>query len=133
FSAELKVTALYPKDSTSWLMPSRASASSSTIEISGGSDISTSVRRRAVSDHQIKTKHIIHDPHLKYLIYLKLWLVVIHLRNTLCVFGLSVRGKENREQRVGPSRPKITESAAPVLTPPLSRFFWHDWTILWRS
>jgi hypothetical protein len=38
-SAELKVTALYPKDSTSSPMPSGASASSSTIEINGGLDI----------------------------------------------------------------------------------------------
>src|SRR5262249_54396007 len=38
-SADLKVTALYPSDSTSSRMPSRASASSSTIEINGASDI----------------------------------------------------------------------------------------------
>ena len=44
--AEIKVAALYPNDSISSRMPSRASASSSTIEINGASDISTSARQR---------------------------------------------------------------------------------------
>src|SRR6516165_12833132 len=38
-SADSKVAVLYPKDSTSSRMPSRASASSSTIEINGPLDI----------------------------------------------------------------------------------------------
>src|SRR5215831_17679025 len=42
-SADVKVTALYPKDSTSAAMPSPTSASSSTIEINGSSDIPSSV------------------------------------------------------------------------------------------
>src|SRR6516225_12017131 len=38
-SADAKVVVLYPKDSTSSRMPSRANASSSTIEINGALDI----------------------------------------------------------------------------------------------
>src|ERR1700746_1314765 len=57
YSAELKVMALYPKDSTSSRMPSRASASSSTIEINGDSDIST-LRRLGIVRSKLKTSHI---------------------------------------------------------------------------
>jgi hypothetical protein len=50
-SAELKVTALYPKDSISCRIPSRASASSSTIEINGTSDINVSQLSRNHSSY----------------------------------------------------------------------------------
>jgi hypothetical protein len=74
-AADMKATPLYPNDSTSSRIPSRASESSSTIEINGDSDIST-------SDHQIKQNTSSTVPHSKYLIYLKSCSVVVHLLNT---------------------------------------------------
>src|SRR6516164_648280 len=59
-SADAKVMASYPKDSTSSRMPSRASASSSTIEINGTSDISTSVKMKRQCRSAIR--HGTHDP-----------------------------------------------------------------------
>src|SRR6516162_2861685 len=47
-SADAKVVVLYPKDSTSSRMPSRANASSSTIEINGALDIKS--RKEGLSD-----------------------------------------------------------------------------------
>src|SRR5690348_963253 len=47
-SAELKVTPWYPNDSTSSHMPSRASASSSTIEISGALALYSTTRSRNI-------------------------------------------------------------------------------------
>jgi len=48
-------------------MPSRASASSSTIEINGASDISRSEDEGegASRNHQIKAKHIIHESRIQ--------------------------------------------------------------------
>src|SRR6516162_718414 len=48
-SADSKAVALYPKDSTSSRMPSRASASSSTIEINGALDIPV-LRKKGLAD-----------------------------------------------------------------------------------
>src|SRR6516165_7775531 len=59
-SADVKVMMLYPKDSTSAAMPSRASESSSTIEINGTSDISTSVKTKRQCRSAIR--HRTHDP-----------------------------------------------------------------------
>src|SRR6516164_2304586 len=54
-SADVKVMTLYPKDSTSAAMPSRASASSSTIEINGASDIPVARRERLADQDRYGT------------------------------------------------------------------------------
>src|SRR6516162_712111 len=82
-SADVKVMVSYPKDSISSRMPSRASASSSTIEINGASDISTSTKGQGQSRNQ-KSKTSCTNP--KFKVFDLRQIMVGCQSNTFCVF-----------------------------------------------